>query len=244
MRIPFHHLALAAAILAGCADVSDTDSDREAEGAPEQPLGKADAQTLTGLYASSTTLLQSGDIPNLELRADGEYVRRRCYHTNCALPVGETDHYDTYTSSAGKTYIRFYSFRSEWDETAGDRTEIRVVADVYEVIKTTTSIKLRKAYSSRWLTLRKRLVTSLCTSDGGTWSDGTCACPGADGNWSDDGYVGFVAGLGGCTTIPGAGESECDDTGGWYTDDDATLVGAYCRCERGSYLSNAGCAPI
>jgi hypothetical protein len=231
-------------LVGACADPTDDDSDREAELAPEQPLGKDDAASFTGVYAASaTTKLRNGDIPNLELNAAGDYVRRRCYHTDCALPVAETDHFDTYTSSSGKTYVRFYAFRTEWNEAAGDRDEIRVVGDVYEIVRTTTTIKLRKAYSSRWLSLRKTTARTLCTGDGGTWTDGACACPGA-GDWSDDGYVGFVAGAGGCTTIAGAGEGECDDTGGWYTDDDSTAVGTYCRCDKGSYLANTGCEAI
>src|ERR1043165_5385077 len=96
-------------LLVGCADATDDDSDREAETAPEQLAGKEDAASLTGVYATSTTALKNGDIPNLELLASGAYVRRRCYHTNCALPVAETDAYDSYTSSTGKRYIRFYA---------------------------------------------------------------------------------------------------------------------------------------
>jgi hypothetical protein len=236
--------ALVTSIFFGaCADTTLDESDSEAESAPEQMLGKADAPTITGLYATSTTTLKDGDVPNLELLATGSYVRRRCYHASCALPVAETDHYDTYTSSAGKSYLRFYSTKSVWNAAHDDRTSVAVVADVYEVVKTTTTIKLRKAYSTRWLTLAKKTATSLCTADHGTWTSGSCACPGA-GGWSDNGYIGFIAGLGGCITIPGAGEGESDDTGGWYTDDDSTLVGTYCLCDRGSYLSNTGCAAI
>ncbi len=236
---------LVAAILSGaCADATDNDSDGEAESAPEQLLGKQDAPTFSGLYATATTSLRDGDIPNLQLLAGGSFVRRRCYHASCALPVGESDHYDTYTSSSGKTYIRFYASRSEWSAAHDDRTQVPVVADVYEIQKTTTTIKLRKSYSTRWLTLRKTTPASLCTGDHGTWSSDGCDCPGAVGGWSDDGYVAFVTGLGGCATIPGVGEGECDDTEGWYTDDDATLVATYCRCDKGSYLANTGCESI
>jgi len=235
----------AVAVLAACADDSDDASDAEAESAPGAALdGKADAPTFTGLYATTTTTtLQNGDVPDVELLADGTYVRRRCYHTGCALSVPETDRYNTYTSSSGKTYIRFYSFRTEWNATHDDRNQVPVIADVYEIQKTTTTIRLRKAYTSRWLSLRKTSAATLCSRGHGTWSSGSCSCPGA-GGWSDDGYVGFVAGLGGCTVIPGAGESECDETEGFYTDDDATRVGTYCLCEHGTYLSNAGCAAL
>ncbi len=228
--------------LAACADSTDTASDAEAETAPDQPLGKADAATFTGLYATSSTTLRAGDVPNVELLADGSYLRRRCYHDGCALPVAETDHFDTYTSSAGKTYIRFYSFRTQWNAAHDTRTQVPLVADVYEIVKTTTTIQLRKSYTTRWLTLRKTSAATLCSHGGGTWS-ADCACPGA-GGWSDSGYIGFVAGLGGCTTIPGASESECDGTGGYYADDDATLAGTFCLCEHGMYLSNDGCAAL
>ena len=159
------------------------------------------------------------------------------------LAVAETDHYDTYSSSSGKTYVRFYSFRTEWSAEHDDRNQVRVVADVYEIKKTAATIKLRKAYSTRWLTLRKTSATALCNGDQGTWASGYCSCPG-EGGWSDEGYVGFVPGLGGCTSIPGAGESECDDTEGYYTDDDATLVNTYCLCEHGMYLANTGCEAL
>ena len=244
MRPASLSVALALTILFGaCADATDDDADGEAESAPEQLLGKEDAATLTGLYATTTTTLRDGDIPNLQLITGGTYVRRRCYHASCALPVGESDHYDTYTSTSGKTYIRFYSFRSEWNATHDDRSQVRVVADIYEITRTTTTIKLRKSYTTRWVTLRKSTAASLCNGGHGTWGNGSCACPG-EGGWSDSGYVAFIPGLGGCTNIPGVSESECDATEGWYTDDDATLVATYCQCDTRSYLANTGCEAI
>lgn len=235
-------IVTAGLLASACGDAADDASDEEAETASEQTLGKADA-AFSGLYATSTTSLRDGDVPNLNLLPGGTYVRRRCYHAGCALPVAETDHYDSYTSSSGKTYLRFYSFRNEWNAAHDDRTQVPVVADVYEVKKTATTIRLRKSYSTRWLTLRKTSAASLCKQGDGTWEGNNCSCPGS-GGWSDSGYVGFVAGLGGCTSIPGAGESECDDTEGSYTDDDATLVDTYCLCEHGKYLSNTGCAAL
>ena len=246
MRNFIVNFVMLAVASSACSDGTVDDlSDSEAEAAPEQDAqGKADAPTFIGVYATSaTTTLQDGDVPNLELRQGGSYVRRRCYHAGCALPVPETDDYDTYRSSSGKTYLRFYSFRNEWSAEHDDRTQVRVVADVYEIKKTTTTIKLRKAYSSRWLSLRKTTAAALCNGDQGSWEANYCSCPGETG-WSSDGYVSFVAGLGGCTLIPGIDESECDETEGLYTDDDGTLVATYCLCEHGMYLANTGCEAL
>ncbi|MEO8842010.1 MAG: hypothetical protein ABI591_30280 [Kofleriaceae bacterium] len=223
-------------------DTSDT-SDREAETARQQGLDKADAPTFFGLYTTSTTTLAEGDVPDLELISGGTYVRRRCYHSDCSLPVAETDHYDTYKSTSGKTYVRFYGFATQWNTTHDDRTQVPVVVDVYEITTTTTTIHLRKSYTSRWLTLRKTSAATRCTNTGGSWHATTCSCPG-DTGWSDTEYVGFVAGAGGCTTIPGVSESECDASGGYYTDDDATLVSTFCQCDRGEYLASDGCTAL
>lgn len=231
-------LVLSLAVTA-CATADDSVED---DGGAEAATDQAVSGTVVGLYTTSTSLaLQNGDIANLELGADGTYVRLRCYHASCSLRVPETDHYDTYTSSSGKTYVRFYSFA--W--TAGDdRQEKRVVADVYELQRTSTTLKLRKSYSTRWVTLRRTTPKTLCTGDGGTWSASTlCACPGTTG-WSDDGYVVWSPGSGGCTMVAGASEADCDDTSGSYTDDDATRIGTFCRCELGQYLTNDGCANL
>jgi hypothetical protein len=225
-------------------DASDEASDGEAADAPAQAAdGKADGASFTGTYATSTAALRDGDVPNLELRADGSYVRRRCYHAGCALPVAQTDHFDTYTSSAGKTYVRFWSFDNHWNAAHDDHTTVPVIADVYELKQTSTGIKLRKARTSRWLTLRATTPTALCTKSGGSWDGSACACPGNTG-WDETSYVAFITGLGGCSTIPGADEAECDATTGQYTDDDSTAVATYCLCANGSYLTSTGCTPL
>ena len=233
-------VAMACAACATGAGDDNVDVDGEALNATADAV----SGTFVGLYATSSSLvLQSGDISNLELRADGSYVRMRCYHPGCALAVPETDHYDTYSNSSGKTYLRFYSFRADVDA-HGERTETRAVADVYEMVRTSTTIKLRKSYTSRWITLRRTTPHALCTADGGTWnSTSPCLCPGA-GGWSRDGYVVFAPGAGGCAWVAGADESACDESGGFYTDDDSTLIGTYCRCELGQYLTNDGCSDL
>ena len=45
------------------------------------------------------------------------------------------------------------------------------------------------------------------------------------------------------TTV--ANESNCDDSGGMWTDDDATAIGSYCICSVGQYLdASGGCSAI
>lgn len=235
------YLLTAVLALGACATADDDLDDAEAETATGQEV----SGSLVGLYSTSASLtLANGDIANLELRAGGTYVRMRCYHAGCAQQAPETDHYDTYTSSSGKTYVRFYSFEILWNAAHDDREEKRVVADVYEVQKTSTTIKLRKSYSSRWVTLRRTTAKTLCTSDGGSWSSSACACPGGGGGWSNDGYVVFAPGAGGCVMAAGANEDACDTTDGMWTDDDATPLGVYCRCQKGTYLTNDGCDDI
>src|SRR5205085_2251782 len=97
-----------------------------------------------GTFASHATHFYSGDLPALELRTDGRYVRARCYHASCALRLPETDKFDTYTSSSGKTYVRFWTFTVARD--ANDELqETPAIADVYEIRATTSGIKLRKS---------------------------------------------------------------------------------------------------
>ena len=231
-------LAACFLVLAGCTDSAEVDTmdDAAAEAAPLS--GKADGDAaLTGLYATASTTLADGDIPNLELLSGGAYVRARCYHAGCSARRTETDRFDTFTSGAGKTYIRFWSFKIVPNTVSGDRDQVPTVADTYEIIKTSTTIKLRKTYSSRWVSLRKRAVKSLCTTSGGTWTT-ECACPGS-GTWPG---TTFIAGGGGCQAVSGTDESECDDSNGFYTDDDATLIGSYCECGIGRYASDTGCA--
>jgi len=214
-------------LLAGCA-AGDPD-DAAALEAPAELAGKADGATVTGLFAAETTSLRAGDIPNLELRADGSYVRARCYHAGC---IAETDRFDTYTSTSGHRYLRLWSFTLD-----ADRNPTPVIADVYELRTTSTGIKLRKAYSTRWLALTSAHADALCAATSGAWS-GACACPGG-GNGATE-HPGFVAGAGGCITIPGGGEDACDASGGLYTDDDATPIGTYCECGVGRHVAGAG----
>jgi len=229
-------LGLCALVLASCSstDAVDADADAAAEAAPLAD-GKADGIGASGLYAVTSSALQDGDIANLELRVDGHYVRSRCYGLACARRHAETDRFDSFTSSTGRTYVRFWSFRA--DDTTPERTQHPVVADTYEIVRTSTTIRLRKTYTSRWFSLRKRLASSVCTQSGGSWTT-ECDC-GPNNTWPGPA---FVPGAGGCMIVSGTDESECEDTGGFYTDDDATLIGAYCECGAGRYPSDSGCA--
>ena len=229
-----------AALFGACMDdagpSTDETDDAVAEAAPLD--SKADSGlTVTGDYATTTTALRDGDVPNLELGPTGVYVRNRCYHSACSAKRAETDKFDTFTTSSGKSYLRFWSFKIVPNAMSGDRDQVPVVADTYEITKTSTTIKLRKTYTARWLTLKKRSLSALCTASGGTWG-GDCTCPGPAG-WPN---AAFIAGAGGCIMVSGTDESECDGTNGFYTDDDSTPIGSFCECGVGRYAGDAGCA--
>lgn len=226
-------------VAAACADTPDTD-DAAAEAAPFSDAAKADAPSFDGMYRAHATSFRSGDIPAMQL-AGGQYVRSRCYHTNCALKVSETDRYDYYTSS-GKTYVRFWSF-DVWRDADGNLVQDPHVADVYEIRSTTTGIKLRKSYTSRWVYLYPTTANENCTASGGSFGPTGCECPAnIVNNWPD---AMFVAGAGGCVHNPGSNESNCDDSDGLWTDDDAAANGTFCLCGYGRYLDDSGsCSAI
>ncbi len=249
---------LIATVLLGACDAapvgadgpSDVD-DADAETAALVPTGKADAIDLVGLYAARAAAHQEGDVTTLELFAAGaspsapgerDYVRTRCYHAGCALPLVETSTFDTYASSSGRTYLRFWSVRIT-DATDGTRTTTPVIADVYELTRTAARIKLRKSYTSRWVTLAKTTPAARCAATAGTWTADACTCPGTvPGAWPTSI---FVPGAGGCIARPADDESNCDDSHGLWSDDDATLAGAYCVCGLGAYDDATGaCAAI
>jgi hypothetical protein len=227
-------------------DPTNDTSDDEAETATPQ-IAPAAAPPFAGLYTTHATTHQNGDITSLQLLTathlgtpQSTYVRERCYHTNCALPLPETDHYDSYTSAAGKTYLRFWSFTAKDDGTGLVTTP--AIADVYEVLTTSYGIKLRKSYTSRWLALYKTTPAKQCTATGGMYTT-DCACPlNIPGEYPKQV---FVPGAGGCLAMPGDNESNCDGSMGQWADDDATLTGAYCVCQLGYYDDATGtCAAI
>jgi hypothetical protein len=227
----------AALVMAGCQDQDAGDGgaddalDATAEGAPL--ADKADAIALDGLYETTATSLKSGDVPDVQFLPDGRYVRARCYHAGCKAPVAETDRYDVFKSS-GHTYVRFWSFTVVTDAD-GNRDQQPKVADTYELRKTAHGIKLRKTYSSRWLTLDAVTQTDVCEASGGTWNGSApCLCPGGNDLLTTHGA--FVPGAGGCILIGGGGEDACDSSNGLYTDDDSTLIGTYCICGLGRHV--------
>ena len=215
--------------------------DAEAEIAQAQLAdGKADGASFAGLYASHTASHRDGDVTTLEL-AGNAYVRTRCYRTGCALPLPEADAFDTYVSSGGKTYVRFWTV--DVVQTSSGLDTAKKLADVYEIVPTTTGIKLRKSYTTRWVTLAKTTPAARCTATGGAWAAGSCTCAGnTPGTFAS---AIFVAGAGGCVANPGASESNCDDSMGLWTDDDATPTGSFCICGAGRYDDASGaCATI
>ncbi|HUS33468.1 MAG TPA: hypothetical protein VMZ53_33430 [Kofleriaceae bacterium] len=232
-------------VVSGCAasETTETNDDGEASAAPAQELGKEDSAAYLGQFRSHATRHYNGDVPALELRADGSYIRARCYHASCALQVAETDHYDTYTSSSGKSYIRFWSFTAVRDADDNLTHDARI-ADVYEVRTFSHGIQVRKAYSSRWQSLYTSSPSLACAATGGTWASDACTCAGNDPtDWWPNNI--FIAGAGGCMHNPGTSEENCDATNGEWTDDDATLTGSYCLCGFGRYLDDDGaCAEL
>lgn len=234
-------VAFLAVILAGCATTASPD-DEEAMQAPPQPVGKADAAQFLGMYASHLTHHANGDVPNLELRSDGKFVRERCYRSNCSLETPETDTFDEYTSSSGHTYVRFYG-QQIWLDANNNLQNQSVVADVYEIRAFTKGVQLRKAHSTRWQSLYLSSPGLACATSGGTPNGTDCTCP-----LNQPGMYAaqvFVPGAGGCIANPGASESNCDDSQGMWTDDESTLIGSFCICAVGEYLDSTGaCAAI
>lgn len=231
MRHGFWVVALL--VVTGCA-ASETTDDGEAENAPAQVAsGKADGAAFTGLYQAHTTHHYNGDVPAVQLDATGVYVRARCYRASCALQVSETDHFDTYTSSSGKTYVRFWSWNPD-----GNGGQDPTIADVYEIRTFSKGIQLRKAYSTRWQSLYTSSPSLACLASGGAWNQTDCSCPGnTPGAWP---ATIFVVGAGGCVHNPGSNETNCDDSQGEWTDDDAAKNGTFCLCGAGRYLDDAG----
>ncbi|MBV8759660.1 MAG: hypothetical protein JO257_20390 [Deltaproteobacteria bacterium] len=227
-------------LLAGCA--TTVPDDDEAIQAPPQAVGKADAAQYLGIYASHLTHHANGDVPDLELRSDGNYVRQRCYRSSCSLETPETGRFDEYTSSTGHTYVRFYGQQISLDQNNNIQNQ-EIVADVYEIRAFTKGVQLRRAHSTRWQSLYLSSAGLACATSGGTYTGTDCTCP-ANEPMMPIQQV-FVPGAGGCIANPGASESNCDDSQGMWTDDDATLIGSYCICAVGEYLDSTGsCSSI
>lgn len=217
--------------LAACAAESAEPADSAAESAMPEG-GKADGASYAGLYHISSSTLHANDVTDLELRADGTYVRGRCYHASCRSWIPETDHYDVVTTH-GHSYVRFWSFR-----VASDGTQQPAIADVYEVRTISKGVQLRKTYTSRWFSLFASSVSSQCASTGGTFANDTCTCP--NSTYSDSGYEAFAAGAGGCIFAPSGSEEACDSSGGFYTDDDSTAISTFCTCGIGRFVTDDG----
>jgi hypothetical protein len=252
---PMRGLPLLIFILCSCASVDDGTLDQETvtQDAQAETVtssgGKADgASSYVGLYTTHVATHVAGDLTSLQLLAPTSggpttrYVRERCYHPGCALPLPETDTYDLHASASGKTYVRFYSFVAARDA-HGNLTSTPKITDVYEIAKTSVGIKLRKGYSARWVTLYKTTPAAQCTASGGDATATDCTCPGNQPNTPASTI--FVPGAGGCIANPGASESNCDASGGSWTDDEATLIGSFCACGLGRYDDDTGsCAAI
>jgi hypothetical protein len=97
-------------------------------------------------------------------------------------------------------------------------------------------LSLRRSSSTHTFELAATAEPDLCGASGGSWSaaNRTCDC---GSEWP----TAYAPGAGGCWRSPSAGETQCDDTQGDWTDDDPDLVGTYCRCGIGRHLADAGC---
>jgi hypothetical protein len=196
-------------------------------------------------WVNTTRSPQDGDIRVLRLFSDGDFVRLRCYGGSCAQSIPETQKVTLYSASSGKKYLDFMSFTKSGDPNVDDPSAVR---DSYEVqVESATTIKLRKTRTSTWRTFHPATDQALCTATGGAWvpkgnGDPFQDCGCGDGNAGYGGH-GYVAGAG-CIHFAAASEDGCDSTGGHYTDDDATKIGAYCDCPVGQYISDDGCADV
>jgi hypothetical protein len=224
--------------------IDESVDDGDAELGSVVELGKGDASDFAGIYrwADASRPYWNNDIPSLQLAGSG-YVRSRCFGFNCATLVPQFGDRKIVRVS-GKVFVRFMSFTREWNADNEEWIETPVLADTYEIKKTTRGIKLRKTYTSRWISLDKITERQACTLSGGDWGIETppCTCDAvANPDWSH--YMASFPGLGGCFEIFAANEDGCSSTGS-YTDDDATVIGTYCSCPLGTHETQAGCEAI
>lgn len=203
-------------VAAGCGGQLDAGDDAS-EAALSAPL--------PGIYQLTGDPVGAGDVVYLWLRGDGGFAWTRCYDADCVAPVVEDGTYQL-TTSSGKRYVSFYQVGR-----AGD-TKVHFNS-MYAYSRTSNALKLRKTYSSRWMTLASVAEGDLCVASGGTWN-GSCGC---DGGWPTS----YSPGAGGCWVAPAAGESACDDTQGVYSDDETNAAGTFCDCGIGRHLEESGC---
>src|SRR5262249_18337066 len=151
----------------------------------------------------------------------------------------------------GLFYLHFISYENVVDAKTGETCQQDVVEDVYEVKKSGRYLKLRRAHQSRWQTLSTITPRTLCRESGGSWvvnptapagTPAECDCPGPTQDYPLAPQ--FIPGAGGCLEVENTDEDSCDNSGGGWTDDDATLIGTFCTCPLGQALTTTGCNPI
>lgn len=169
--------------LAGCTAPA-SNADAEPVDSSEGDLSARSPASLAAFadknWVATKAVAHDGDLRELRLYSDGSYVRLRCYGAACAEAVPETDRYTAFRSS-GKTYLELWSF--ERVLVPGPPPKVKggapsppayennpVVADTYEIKATGSGIKLRRTYSSRWVTLTATSDEALCAASGGSWS--------------------------------------------------------------------------
>jgi hypothetical protein len=225
-------LALALVVVSGCGGQLGSD-----DGAADEAAlaGKADvvsaaaasAASIAGIYQLSGDPTAAGDVVYLWLLGDGRFAWTRCYDADCATPIVEDGTYKL-TTSSGKKYVTFYQ-----PGALGDTK--RHFNSMYAYSTSKKTLKLRPTRTSRWMTLAAASESALCSASGGSWSSGGgCDC---GAGWP----TAYSPGAGGCWVAPATGESQCDDTNGSWTDDDADLVGTFCECGYSRHLTVDGC---
>lgn len=218
-------------LAAGCGaqplDASGDGQDLLSDG----PKADSAAPALTGIFQLGGTSLDAGDLIYLQLVADGRFAWTRCYDAGCANPIAEDGTFTQTRTRAGKKYLRFWQAGA-----AGDSVTHLNAIYAYGLSGDHSTLRLRKIYGSRTFRMDAVAEPDLCASSGGHWNDASRACSCGSG-WP----TAYGPGAGGCWVAPSANESQCDATGGRWTDDDADLIGTFCECGIGRHLTDEGC---
>lgn len=225
-------------LLAGCADApADTIDDSAQTFVDDGKFDGTSAPDLSGAWQMFSTSYHKNDITNVEFftYTDGRpnaqrIVRGRCADTGCTEWASEVGSYQQVRNASGTKYIRFTAAQGGG-------------GDLYAYSLSRGRLLLRKANTTRWFALGPITDQQMCDQSGGAWN-GSCDCSGINdgGNLH---FPSFVRGLGGCVIPGGVGESQCDDTGGGWTDDDAAPDGSFCLCPYGQWLvDQVGCQSL
>jgi hypothetical protein len=220
-------------LFAGCADApADTIDDSAQTFLDDGKFDGTSAPDLSGSWQMFSSTFHKNDVTNLEFGMHNglpmQFVRGRCADSGCSEWAPETGGYQQLRNASGTKYIRF---------TIGQG------GDLYAYSLSRGRLLLRKANTTRWVALGPITDQQMCNQSGGTWTT-YCDCS-AINDGGNLHFPAFVRGLGGCVIPPGIGESQCDDTGGNWSDDDAAPDGSFCTCPYGQWLvDQVGCQDL